>query len=879
MFELMFRLLFILAIVLFVVYLSFMRTRVWFEVYRLFFIFLFLLLLQPYFLVISGELSNPLFLVLGGFSLLLVDFFILFQLKKRKVIGFLQLIFISLFVFSWVILSHLVLSLPLFVISMISYFVLLLFAIVSFSFWRRFPRLTNTASEIYPHVFLVIGVSGVLFLWIPNVRVQLVLSLVFYAVWVIFLIYQILTKIYNPSYFDPKDRIVLMKFLLVYPVLILLVILLFIFRSSDFLSFRTFLFSSFFVYTFLILLHIQGKVKIGNVSQFIHDFFKTFSESQDGVLLIQDRQVLQANMSAQNLFIYTKSEFVGMQVDDLFEPNILLTNVSELMQENPDFREELVARTKGAGRFETLVSGVSLSEDYSILTVRDIRSYAGEIRNSQLLNEVFQILMWEGKGIEESLKNVVTVIQDFYYQCDVFIYREDESGLIGTREPENGLEEEIRDFFETSKRELVYEIGKTQARVLFSIRIEQQNYGVLCVEARKQNFTTQYRTYFKFVANAIAQFFRHKELLMDLETANRKYSTVLDSSLSGVYLIQDGVFKYINQAFIDLLGYSIEELMTMKQLLRLVRKEYRNVIVNDLRNLLEGKESFITDSIKLYKKNGEEIWGAYNAVIIDYEGRPAILGYMMDITTEVEMGKQEEKMVKMMVNEQKMKTLKYLVSGIAHEFNNLFTIVKGTVELMKYGMDESNPMVPQLNVIGGAVDRGVAITNRMRVFVRHDTMNIQMIFLENFFQNSLTLFQSRISKSGKKIDLNYKVDPAAPYILADEFSMEEILFNLIENSVAAIVEAGKIEIRVWIRKNGQIEIEVVDDGEGIPQGNIGKVFDPFFTTRSPNEGTGLGLFIVYQLMDAMKGSVHIEALSKHGTRVSLLFPPYEKKSV
>ena len=108
--------------------------------------------------------------------------------------------------------------------------------------------------------------------------------------------------------------------------------------------------------------------------------------------------------------------------------------------------------------------------------------------------------------------------------------------------------------------------------------------------------------------------------------------------------------------------------------------------------------------------------------------------------------------------------------------------------------------------------------------------------------------------------------------MADRGQVEEILFNLIRNAGQAIEPPGTIWIRAHANGDAQVRIEIADTGCGIPSDTLGKIFDPFFTTKEPGKGTGLGLFIVRQIIERNRGRISVESTVGRGTTFFLDFP-------
>ena len=129
------------------------------------------------------------------------------------------------------------------------------------------------------------------------------------------------------------------------------------------------------------------------------------------------------------------------------------------------------------------------------------------------------------------------------------------------------------------------------------------------------------------------------------------------------------------------------------------------------------------------------------------------------------------------------------------------------------------------------------------------------------------------SALGKQIEMRFQMTSGLPDILADVGSLEQILMNLVLNARDAISDLGKVTIRTLPLENGKkVLLEITDTGQGIDEATKARLFHPFFTTKEPDKGTGLGLASVQRLMHKMGGSIAVESQLGKGTTFRLEFP-------
>ena len=124
----------------------------------------------------------------------------------------------------------------------------------------------------------------------------------------------------------------------------------------------------------------------------------------------------------------------------------------------------------------------------------------------------------------------------------------------------------------------------------------------------------------------------------------------------------------------------------------------------------------------------------------------------------------------------------------------------------------------------------------------------------------------------ERIEIRKSIQKPLPKILSDKRQVQQIFFNIIRNAGQAINEKGVIEISAVDTPDGNVNIEISDTGQGIPEDKLDKIYEPFFTTKQPGKGTGLGLSIVRQLVWRNKGDIKVRSKVGEGTTFTITFP-------
>ncbi len=237
----------------------------------------------------------------------------------------------------------------------------------------------------------------------------------------------------------------------------------------------------------------------------------------------------------------------------------------------------------------------------------------------------------------------------------------------------------------------------------------------------------------------------------------------------------------------------------------------------------------------------------------------------------------------MLLRQERLAVVGQLAAGIAHEFNNILTIVQGhTCMLMtseKLSDDDRQP----LEKISVAADRAAHLTKQLLTFSRKQMMQIRPLNL-NDVVNNMTSMLKRVL--GEQIILEFKYCPRNPIVCADVGMMEQVVINLAVNARDAMPKGGHLVISVETKeilstrdlenpeaREGSFGcLSVTDTGCGIPAENLKKIFEPFFTTKEVGKGTGLGLATVYGIAKQHQGWIDVESEVDKGTTFTLYLP-------
>ena len=237
---------------------------------------------------------------------------------------------------------------------------------------------------------------------------------------------------------------------------------------------------------------------------------------------------------------------------------------------------------------------------------------------------------------------------------------------------------------------------------------------------------------------------------------------------------------------------------------------------------------------------------------------------------------------------EKMAVIGTLSAGINHEICNPLGIIRGQSEMFLmnmedgvYGKKEPKEIIDKAVVIFEKVvketDRATEITRRLSSFSKPSKDDIEHdVVLKDELEEVAALLEPAFKEHRVKLETDVPED--LPLITANRKQLQEVLFNIMRNGAQAIEKDGGIAVSV-LNKNDKVEIRIKDTGCGIPKSKLSHIFDPFYTTKDPGKGTGLGLFIVRQVVERNGGTIEVESEEGVGTEFILTFKTAKVEAV
>jgi len=220
----------------------------------------------------------------------------------------------------------------------------------------------------------------------------------------------------------------------------------------------------------------------------------------------------------------------------------------------------------------------------------------------------------------------------------------------------------------------------------------------------------------------------------------------------------------------------------------------------------------------------------------------------------------------------KMVTLGQLSAGIAHELKQPLTGIVGFVEDALEEAEKGSPLIETLHIIERETGRMQQIVNGIRKFSRMSGTEKEPIDINTSVDNALLLLTKQLANNN--IKLKTALDEDLPKVMANASQMEQVFVNMTGNAKDAMeIKGGALTVQSCLSGNGKyVEVSFKDTGCGMPKEVIGKLSEPFFTTKGPDKGTGLGTSISFSIIKKHHGEINITSKVGVGTTIRIMIP-------
>ncbi|NTU60127.1 MAG: PAS domain S-box protein, partial [Deltaproteobacteria bacterium] len=363
-----------------------------------------------------------------------------------------------------------------------------------------------------------------------------------------------------------------------------------------------------------------------------------------------------------------------------------------------------------------------------------------------------------------------------------------------------------------------------------------------------------------------------------LAESEERYRSLFDQAVDGIAVVEaEGEALRVNAAFARMHGYESPEEMASLTLADLRTPATALLAQERRRRLLEGETTMF--EAEHYRKDGSVVPLLIDGSLVSLGGKSHFLGFCRDLTAARAAQAAKEKLEAQFRHAQKLESVGRLAGGVAHDFNNMLSIIIGRTDLALRQLAPTDPARADLAEVAAAAHRSAELTNQLLAFARQQTANPRVIDLNTAISQMLKMLKRLI---GEDVELVWQPGEELWGVSLDPSQLDQILANLVVNARDAIAGAGGVTVATENVSFGEaagdrgggeyVLLTVRDTGCGMPPEVLEQLFEPFYTTKELGKGTGLGLSTVYGIVHQNGGSVTVESQPGEGTTFRIHLP-------
>lgn len=365
----------------------------------------------------------------------------------------------------------------------------------------------------------------------------------------------------------------------------------------------------------------------------------------------------------------------------------------------------------------------------------------------------------------------------------------------------------------------------------------------------------------------------------EVQESEERYRQLVEYSPDAIAVHSEGKLVFVNAAAVKLLGAGKAEDLLGKPVIDVVHPEYRDLVLERIRQEIEEGQPAPLMEEKLVRLDGSAVDVEVRGVPMTYRGKAAVQIIARDVT-------ERKRMKQALIRAQKLESVGVLAGGIAHDFNNILQVIKGNARLARARIDEKENVELCLAAIDKAVNRAISLTTQLLTFSKGGAPITQAASIEVLIEETVGF-----ALRGSNVAYHIEFEEGLRLVEMDSDQIGHVIHNLVINAKQAMPAGGTITISasnhdVTEAEAGQplpagrfVKISVRDEGVGMSDSVLEKIFDPYFTTKQ--DGSGLGLASCYSIITRHGGVIEAESKEGEGATFTFYLPvstkPLERK--
>ncbi|HUT13379.1 MAG TPA: ATP-binding protein [Thermoguttaceae bacterium] len=369
-----------------------------------------------------------------------------------------------------------------------------------------------------------------------------------------------------------------------------------------------------------------------------------------------------------------------------------------------------------------------------------------------------------------------------------------------------------------------------------------------------------------------------------LRISEEKHRLIVEKALTGILVYTDQRILFANSRVGRMLGYPAEKMAAMS-VWDLIAEEDLPRVRQLVMNRKAAGFSDLHYECRLVRRDGTRIWVDLASSVADFEGQPAVLVNLYDITDrkEAEVKRREladltRKQEEQLVHAARLAELGEMSAAVAHDLNQPLTGIRNfannAIYMLEEGVGSPDELRENLRWITEQVQRASRIINQMRGMTRKSERQFAPLAVNEIIRESIEFLTPQLRLSGVEVSLELGAD--LPAVMGDRTRLEQVFLNLLTNARQAM--EGKKERCLTVRtyadpdEAGRLVVEVEDTGTGFAADQSARLFEAFYSTKKPGQGTGLGLTICQRIIRDHGGAIRAEGESGKGAKFIIQLP-------
>lgn len=372
-----------------------------------------------------------------------------------------------------------------------------------------------------------------------------------------------------------------------------------------------------------------------------------------------------------------------------------------------------------------------------------------------------------------------------------------------------------------------------------------------------------------------------------VKESEEKYRMLIENIQDGVFIHQDGIVEFVNDAMAKMLGYTPGEI-TGRNVFDFVAPEDYGVASEKLKDVSLKKEYVLT---MIHKDGKTRIIVRVNRSLFQYRNRPASIGTMKNITQQIRDEEEKKKLEAQLQRSRQMEAIGTLAGGVAHDLNNILSGILSYPDLLLLDIPEDSPLRKPLLTVKRSGEKASAIVQDLLTLARRAVPTSDIVDLNSIITEYLNSPEmENLKKFHPKVKIITDLEDDLFNIAGSSVHLSKTVMNLISNAAEAMPHGGNLRIATEnryidhvikgyddVEEGDYIVLSIDDPGIGISEDDLQRIFEPFFTKKvMGRSGTGLGMAVVWGTVKDHNGYIDVSSKELKGTNFTLYFPACRK---